>query len=118
MGSFACVVVRLARQLATQGCDAAPLGSSQLRDLLARPLLQLLHSPLLDLLARMQHVPVDAGCYTDAVHSSASLPPPCGLIPLRQMQPDADDAVLMMQVRRIEGGFGTPYFRFFSRGNN
>ena len=44
---------------ADQGYKGAPFGSAQLRDLLARPLLQLLHSPLLDTLAALQHVMVD-----------------------------------------------------------
>ena len=124
IGSFAFVVARLAHQLVTQGCDGAPVGSAQLRSLLARPLLHLLGSPLLDLLARMQHVPVSASWDTvpagddasstdsgdDAASStdsgddaSSSLRPPWGLVPLHQMpetmQPDADDAKLTMQVR-------------------
>ena len=119
IGSFAFVVARLAHQLVTQGCDGAPVGSAQLRSLLARPLLHLLGSPLLDLLARMQHVPVSASWDTvpagddasstdsgdDAASStdsgddaSSSLRPPWGLVPLHQMpetmQPDADDAKL------------------------
>ena len=47
---------------ASQGCgSAAPSGSAELRDLLARPLLHLLHSPLLDSLVALQHVMVEEG---------------------------------------------------------
>ena len=98
MGDFACAVAYLAHRLVTEGCSGAPVGSAQLRSLLARPLLQLLRSPLLDLLARLQHVPVDASAAA-VLPSGFSLP--CGPSPLHQMletmQSDADDAKLAMQ---------------------
>ena len=99
LGDFACAVACRIFELVCHGSDGAPVGSPQLRDLLARPLLQLLCSPLLDLLGRMQHIPVDAGA------SVTSLPfrsAPRGLVPLHEMpetmQPDADDAAFGMQV--------------------
>ena len=59
--SFAARVHRLA----SCGCEEAPAGSAQLRDLLAQPVLSLLGSPLLDQLAMLQHaltvlVPLDS----------------------------------------------------------
>ena len=63
-------VVQRVHQLASRGCDGAPVGSLELRNLLAQPLLQLLSSPLLDLLAGLQHAMVDGG---DTVLSAAYL---------------------------------------------
>ena len=106
LGGFACILAGLVRQLVTRGCDGAPLGSPLLRDLLARPVLQLLNSPLLDLLARMQHVPVDTAWAT-VIHSApCPCPPPGERAPVRQtpMQADdADGARLEMQVRWANG---------------
>ena len=100
LAELAFTAARLAFQLVTLGCEGAPPGSQQLRSLLARPLLQLLGSPLLDMLAGLQHVPVSLEAA--GVNLASSLCPPCGHIPLRQtpetMQPDADDTKLAMQV--------------------
>ena len=101
LADLACAVARMALQLVAQGCDGAPPGSPQLHDLLARPLLQLLNSPLLDLLAGLQHVPVSFEAA--GVILASSFCPPCGVSSLHQMpetvQPDADDTKLAMQVR-------------------
>ena len=127
LGGFACILASLVRLLVTRGCDGAPVGSPQLRDMLARPVFQLLSSPLLDLLARMQHVPVDTAWAT-VTHSAPSPSPPGERAPVRQMpmlptvhphsppagptplptalmpmQPDADDAKFVMQVRWAHG---------------
>ena len=107
LGEFTCVVAHLAFQLVTQGCSGAPVGSPQLRDMLARPLLQLLGSPLLlDLLARLQHVPVCSRWATHLSSTSNHLPPwnvsPLGPQHLQEapqtMQLDADNASFAMQV--------------------
>ena len=59
-----CFAARV-HHLASLGCEGAPVGSAQLRDLLAQPVLCLLESPLLDQLAMLQHaltvlVPLDS----------------------------------------------------------
>ena len=76
--------------ISTQGCAGAPSGTAQLRDLLARPLLQLLHSPLLDTLVALQHVMVDVAGSTRSLEVSkweASMGPA-----------DAKDSGVAMQV--------------------
>ena len=50
------IVASLIQCLSKEGCEGAPPGSPELRDLLAGPLLQLLGSPLLSLLAHTPHV--------------------------------------------------------------
>ena len=99
LGDFACTVARRIFELVCHGSNRAPVGSPQLRDLLARPLLQLLGSPLMDLLARMQHVPVDARMTVTSLPFRSA---PRGLVPLHEMpetmQPDADDVEFAMQV--------------------
>ena len=56
MSYYATHLSTLIHFLASQGCEGAPTGTAPLRDLLARPLLTLLHSPLLDTLVALQHV--------------------------------------------------------------
>ena len=51
------VAVERVHQLASRGCKGAASGSTQLRDLLAQPVLSLLGSTLLDQLAMLQHAP-------------------------------------------------------------
>ena len=104
LGDFAAAIAHLANQVVTQGCQGASAGSTALRNLLAGPLLRLLRSPLLDLLARLQHVPSSGSWATDLTSSPDYLPP-WGLVPLHQMpgtmQPDAASAPIVMQVRGL-----------------
>ena len=57
LSSYAEIVVSRVHLLASHGCEEAPVGSAQLRDLLAQPVLYLLGSQLLDQLAMLQHAP-------------------------------------------------------------
>ena len=62
VGDLSCYAAALSSEItyrASQGYERTPSGSAQLRDLLARPLLRLLHSPLLDTLVALQHVMVE-----------------------------------------------------------
>lgn len=68
---------------------------------LVHPLLQLLYSPALDLLAMMQHVLVAAGASIRQWHSHSASIPPVHMLPM-SMGPDAADAEVAMQV----GGWG------------
>ena len=65
VGTLSCYAAYLSTHIAfgaSQGCDGgAYSGSAELRDLLARPLLHLLHSPLLNTLVALQHVMVEEG---------------------------------------------------------
>ena len=108
LGNFASAIAHLANQLATQGCQGATAGSAALRNHLAGPLLRLLGSPLLGLLARLQHVPTYGSWATDSTSRSNHLTP-WGLAPLHQMpetmHPDAASAPIVMQVRGLGSGF-------------
>ena len=57
LSSYAEIVVSRVHLLASHGCEEAPVGSAQLRDLLAQPVLYLLGSPLLDRMTMLQHAP-------------------------------------------------------------
>ena len=66
VGTLSCYAAYLSTHIAfgaSQGCDGGAYysGSAELRDLLVRPLLHLLHSPLLDTLVALQHVMVEEG---------------------------------------------------------
>ena len=59
VGLLSCYAAYLSTEIAFsagQGYRGVPPGSAALRDLLTRPLLRLLHSPLLDTLVALQHV--------------------------------------------------------------
>ena len=56
LAEYARLVACLVQHLSKEGCEGAPPGSPELRVLLAQPLLQLLGSPLLDLLAYAPHL--------------------------------------------------------------
>ena len=82
--------------LSSLGCKGAPLGSAQLRDLLARPLLHLLHSPMLDTLVALQHVMVEKFSMQRGWEST----PEASIFPLalhESMEPDATDSKVGMQ---------------------
>ena len=83
------------------GCNSGFVpGSLQLRDLLARPLLQLLHSPLLDTLVALQHVMV--GTLARLQQSWESDEDTSDICRMHQttasMCPDAMDSQVAMQV--------------------
>ena len=84
---------------ATQICVGDPSALSQMRDLLARPLLHLLHFPLLDTLVALQHVMIRASPSTKKTWETAST---CQTIPLQAlMEADAMDSKVAMQVGHI-----------------
>ena len=83
--------------IAINGCEGAPPGSDELRDLLAQPFLRLLGSPLLDLLAALQHVVMVAiSGFCDQGLPRASIPP-VHLLPA-SLNPDARGSEVAMQV--------------------
>ena len=111
LGDLASAVAHLANKLVTQGCQGASAGSAALRILLAGPLLRLLRSPLLDVLASLQHVPSCGSWQAAKVSSGLIHLPPWGLAPLNQMpetmQPDVAGAPIAMQVRGLGSGLGS-----------
>ena len=106
--------VLLSTQIASgvsQGYKGAPAppGSALLRDLLARPLLQLLHSPLLDTLVPLQHVmtqafPAFQCCWESTTGASICL--------MHQnpasMEPHARDSKVAMQVGHTQYSGANP----------
>ena len=92
LAEYARLVTCLIQHLSKEGCEGAPPGSPALRNLLAGPLLQLLGSPLLDLLVMMPHVLV---WDEDPVVTRCQYRLHC-LTPLRP-----DDCETMPQVRLI-----------------
>ena len=92
-------VSRYIASTSQQGCDdAVSTGSAQLRDFLARPLLHLLHSPLLDTLVALQHVmteklPLQRIWESTAEASMYQTP--------ASMEADAKDSEVSMQVGYI-----------------
>ena len=85
---------------AGEGYAGAPSGSSQLHDLLARPLLHLLHSPLLDTLVALQHVMIGAVSglrqqWESTIRASIC---PLKLCSPPSMEPDTMDSKVVMQV--------------------
>ena len=85
---------------ARRGYKAAPCGSAQLRDLLARPILRLLHSPLLDTLVALQHVLVDKlpGLQRRWESSAGASSCPLNLESWESMDADTPDLKVAMQV--------------------
>ena len=68
-------VVNRIHQLVSRGCEGAAVGSAQLRDLLAQPVLCLLGLPLLDQLARLQHSPTKMASTWAPQYRPVFLPP-------------------------------------------
>ena len=99
--SIADSVVYTARSV--EGCDGTPATSGSLLEWLVHPLLHLIHSPLLDLLAVMQHVPVEASAEIRTWHCLSASIPPVYVLPL-SVEPDAAGACVAMQVGRWVGG--------------
>ena len=100
MSSYAAFLSTHIASRASQGCEGAPSGSAQLRDLLARPLLHLLHSPLLDTLVALQHIMVDeifSGFQQRWQCTAGSSICPLNLEPT-STEPDASDSKVAMQV--------------------
>ena len=92
------------------GTDPSASGFAQLRDLLSRPLLQLLYSPLMDTLAALQHVMVDQlhdiqQCWECSVAASSMCPLDlCGSAPMDDA--DAMTSKVVMQVGHTYYSFG------------
>ena len=107
VGGLSCYAASLTTEItfrASQGYERAPSGSAQLRDLLARPLLQLLYSPLLDTLVALQHVMIEEsfpGLQRDLESSARKSVYPLDDLRFRLSSPtdlDATDARVLMQV--------------------
>ena len=82
---------------AGQGCEGAPSCSAQLRDLLTRPLLHLLHSPLLDTLVALQHIMVKKTPLQQFWESTAGASIVCQRR-LTSIEPDTMDSRTAMMV--------------------
>ena len=111
VGIMSFCAASLSMQSAGQGYEGVPSGSAQLRDLLARPLLQLLHSPLLDTLVALQHVMIQESSQglQRKWEAGASI---ClrNQNNLSSTELDAVDAITMMQVGNsyYSGSFLSP----------
>ena len=75
-----------------------PLSQPEIRARLAHPIMVLLDSPLLDLLASLQHVAVGSSTSFNRCFPGGSDIPPVHLLPA-WMAPDALDSIVAMQVR-------------------
>ena len=96
LAEYARLVTSLIQHLSKEGCEGAVVGSPELRDLLVGPLLQLLGSPLLDLLVLMPHI--QTVWIEEAVLGRSQYQLNC-LPPLRLL--GADDPQRLAQVRRV-----------------
>ena len=83
-----------------------PLPAAPHLERLVPPLLHLIHSPLLDLLAVMQHVPVETSAEVRPWHclSTSTIPTSAYMLPL-SLDPGAAGARVAMQVGGLIGGW-------------
>ena len=99
LAGYATSIVQRALHIVQEGQGRSSAEAPEDRDMLAQPILMLLHSPLLGLLASLQHVVIESSTSTNCWQFPAgSDVPPVHLLPARLL-PDAKDSEVAMQVK-------------------